>query len=193
MVNDNDYCLLHVADIQKVVRPSGYLNQSLPVLVWIYGGGFYWGSSADPRYNLSGIVKTASDARQPFIGVSINYRLGVWGFLQTRKPSPKDPRMPACSTKEWRCNGSKRTLPPLAVIPLALHFWAKVPALKALLYTCTPWTDETMICTMPRFWRVAAQSGRSSNHSRSTTWPSRTSRVQWDAGQLPTNSPAFVR
>ncbi|KAI6819547.1 carboxylesterase [Hortaea werneckii] len=66
----------------NVVRPSGYDNQSLPVLLWIYGGGLYAGSSADPQYNLSGIVNTASESGQPFIGVSINYRLGVWGFLQ---------------------------------------------------------------------------------------------------------------
>lgn len=50
--------------------------------MWIYGGGLTAGSSADPQYNISGIVKTASDSGQPFIGVSINYRLGVWGFLQ---------------------------------------------------------------------------------------------------------------
>ncbi|KAK4539832.1 hypothetical protein LTR36_010293 [Oleoguttula mirabilis] len=67
----------------NVVRPSGYENQSLPVLIWIYGGGLTAGSTADPQYNISGIVKTASDSGHPFIGVSINYRLGVWGFLQT--------------------------------------------------------------------------------------------------------------
>lgn len=60
----------------------GYENQTLPVLLWIYGGGLTKGSSTDPQYNMSGIVKTASDSGQPFIGVSINYRLGVWGFLQ---------------------------------------------------------------------------------------------------------------
>ena len=48
----------------------------------IYGGGLTSGSSADPQYNLSGIVKTAADSGQPVVGVSINYRLGVWGFLQ---------------------------------------------------------------------------------------------------------------
>ena len=44
-----------------VVRPAGYENQSLPVLMWIYGGGLTAGSSADPQYNVSGIVKTGSD------------------------------------------------------------------------------------------------------------------------------------
>lgn len=32
---------------------------------------------------MSGIVKTAAYSGSPFIGVSINYRLGVWGFLAT--------------------------------------------------------------------------------------------------------------
>ncbi|OJD34367.1 carboxylesterase family protein [Diplodia corticola] len=69
----------------NIVRPSGYTNTSspLPVLVWIYGGGLSAGSGADPQYNLSGIVKTAADAGQPMIGVSINYRLSIWGFLQS--------------------------------------------------------------------------------------------------------------
>lgn len=52
------------------------------MLVWIYGGGLYTGSTADPQYNISGIVHTSTLTDSPFIGVSINYRLGVWGFLQ---------------------------------------------------------------------------------------------------------------
>ncbi|KAH8646868.1 lipase [Xylariales sp. PMI_506] len=78
----------------NVVRPStssstnssttyGTNNKKLPVLVWIYGGGLYWGSSADPQYNLSGLVKVSQDLGEPIIAVSFNYRLGMWGFLQT--------------------------------------------------------------------------------------------------------------
>ncbi|KAL1964878.1 hypothetical protein VTN77DRAFT_6231 [Rasamsonia byssochlamydoides] len=67
----------------NVVRPSGCENTKLPVLVWIYGGGLSSGSSADPRYNLSGIVQTSQAIGRPIIAVSMNYRLGVWGFLQT--------------------------------------------------------------------------------------------------------------
>ncbi|KAI9758761.1 MAG: hypothetical protein M4579_002864 [Chaenotheca gracillima] len=66
----------------NVIRPHGQHKQKLPVLLWIYGGGLTAGSSADPQYNMSGIVRSSQDAKQPFIGVSINYRLGVWGFLQ---------------------------------------------------------------------------------------------------------------
>lgn len=65
-----------------VVRPAGYENQSLPVLVWIYGGGLYGGYSSDPQYNLSALVNVSQDIGQPVIAVSINYRLNLFGFLQ---------------------------------------------------------------------------------------------------------------
>ncbi|KAI3327192.1 alpha/beta-hydrolase [Xylariaceae sp. AK1471] len=68
----------------NVVRPHNVSkSDKLPVLVWIYGGGLFAGSSADPQYNLSGIVRVSQDSQQPVIAVSINYRLGIWGFLQT--------------------------------------------------------------------------------------------------------------
>lgn len=66
----------------NVIRPSGN-HEKLPVLVWIYGGGLYTGSTADPQYNLSGIVKLSQDMGQPVIAVSMNYRLNMYGFLQT--------------------------------------------------------------------------------------------------------------
>lgn len=71
----------------NVVRPAGIPTSpgetGLPVLVWNYGGGLYAGSAADPQYNLSGIVRVSQDLGQPVIAVDMNYRLGMWGFLQT--------------------------------------------------------------------------------------------------------------
>ncbi|KAI0016313.1 alpha/beta-hydrolase [Xylariomycetidae sp. FL0641] len=67
----------------NVVRPAGVPSKPLPVLVWIYGGGLYAGSSADPQYNLSGIVQVSQDLGQPIMAVSMNYRLNMYGFLQT--------------------------------------------------------------------------------------------------------------
>ncbi|KAI1276387.1 alpha/beta-hydrolase [Xylaria sp. FL0933] len=68
----------------NVVRPHNVTEAAnLPVLVWIYGGGLFAGSSADPQYNLSALVRLSQDSSQPIIAVSINYRLGVFGFLQT--------------------------------------------------------------------------------------------------------------
>lgn len=67
----------------NVIRPTGNFREPLPVLVWIFGGGLYTGSVADPQYNLSGIVKVSQDMGQPIIAVAMNYRLNMYGFMQT--------------------------------------------------------------------------------------------------------------
>ncbi|KAK6002215.1 hypothetical protein QM012_001853 [Aureobasidium pullulans] len=54
----------------NVVRPSGHEDRKLPVLVWIYGGGLTLGSTADPQYNLSGIVETSTLTDRPFIALA---------------------------------------------------------------------------------------------------------------------------
>lgn len=65
----------------NIIRPSGIRpNKPLPVLVWIYGGGYRQGASADPMWNMSYIVQTSVENEQPIIGVSINYRLSFLGF-----------------------------------------------------------------------------------------------------------------
>ena len=50
-------------------------GQALPVMVWIHGGAYVLGGSAEPQYN--GTVF----ARERCVFVSINYRLGLEGFL----------------------------------------------------------------------------------------------------------------
>lgn len=66
----------------SIVRPSGLAsNASLPVAVWIHGGGLFMGGSNDARYNLSFPVQNSVDIGTPMIGVSIQYRLSGWGFL----------------------------------------------------------------------------------------------------------------
>ncbi|KAE8445564.1 hypothetical protein EG329_013328 [Mollisiaceae sp. DMI_Dod_QoI] len=65
----------------NIVRPSGHENASLPVAVWIYGGGFFDGGAPDRRYNLSFIVENSVKIGKPIIGASIAYRLGPIGFL----------------------------------------------------------------------------------------------------------------
>ncbi|MCP2336156.1 carboxylesterase/lipase family protein [Actinomadura rupiterrae] len=50
-------------------------SASLPVLVWIHGGGFVAGCNASPWYD------GAAFARDGVVLVSIGYRLGIEGFL----------------------------------------------------------------------------------------------------------------
>ncbi|KAF9888529.1 hypothetical protein FE257_008636 [Aspergillus nanangensis] len=73
----------------NVIRPASIPPYNrLPVLVWIYGGGFDGGGTSDPRYNLSGIVNLSQKMSKPIIGVSFNYRINKLGFMQ-------DPSLPA--------------------------------------------------------------------------------------------------
>ncbi|ANA97146.1 carboxylesterase/lipase family protein [Mycobacteroides chelonae] len=51
-------------------------GQALPVLVWIYGGAFVSGSSAQPVYDGVNLAKHG------VVVVTFNYRLGVEGFAQ---------------------------------------------------------------------------------------------------------------
>ncbi|WP_417460062.1 carboxylesterase/lipase family protein [Kordiimonas sp.] len=51
-------------------------GEKRPVLVWIHGGGFVVGSTESSWYNGANLA-----ARGDAVVVSINYRLGAWGFL----------------------------------------------------------------------------------------------------------------
>uniref|UniRef100_A0A7E4W432 Carboxylic ester hydrolase n=1 Tax=Panagrellus redivivus TaxID=6233 RepID=A0A7E4W432_PANRE len=64
----------------NVIRPRhSTSNDKLPVMVWIHGGGFQSGSSRDyHRENFADRFVSAG-----IIVVSINYRLGPFGFLST--------------------------------------------------------------------------------------------------------------
>ena len=50
-------------------------SAKLPVLVYIYGGGFIAGTSDEPRYD------GAAMAARGIVVVTVNYRLGIFGFF----------------------------------------------------------------------------------------------------------------
>jgi para-nitrobenzyl esterase len=52
-------------------------NSKLPVMFWIHGGGYSGGASSEPRHN-GDFLPTKG-----VVLVTINYRLGVFGFLAT--------------------------------------------------------------------------------------------------------------
>ncbi|HEY4249182.1 MAG TPA: carboxylesterase/lipase family protein [Lacunisphaera sp.] len=59
----------------NVWTPSKTGADKLPVMVWIYGGGFQAGSSSEPRQD------GAILAKKGVVIVSMNYRLGLFGFF----------------------------------------------------------------------------------------------------------------
>ncbi|THU95554.1 alpha/beta-hydrolase [Dendrothele bispora CBS 962.96] len=62
----------------NVFSPADANNEGsgLPVLVWIHGGGFQQGSSEEGNP-----AKLMKSSKKPFVFVSIQYRLGEFGFL----------------------------------------------------------------------------------------------------------------
>ncbi|KAI9454054.1 Alpha/Beta hydrolase protein [Lactarius psammicola] len=68
----------------NVVAPA-YVKpgSKLPVVAWIYGGGFEDGSSA--FFDGSVIVNRSIALQQPVIYVSMNYRLAAFGFLASQE------------------------------------------------------------------------------------------------------------
>src|SRR5947209_438507 len=69
----------------NVWTPAKSGGERLPVLVYFYGGGFVAGDGSEPRYDGESI------AAKGVVAVTINYRLGVFGFLahpELTKESP---------------------------------------------------------------------------------------------------------
>lgn len=63
----------------NVVRPTGCEGTKLPVMFWIHGGGNINGQSL--YYNGTALTQFAASIDQPIIYISINYRLGGFGFF----------------------------------------------------------------------------------------------------------------
>jgi len=59
----------------NVWTPAASADAHLPVMVWFHGGGFIAGASSEPRQDGENL------ARKGVVVVSMNYRLGVFGFL----------------------------------------------------------------------------------------------------------------
>ena len=59
----------------NIWTPAKSATEKVPVLVWIYGGGFSFGSTSTPVHNGEHL------ARKGVVLVSLNYRVGTFGFL----------------------------------------------------------------------------------------------------------------
>ena len=59
----------------NVWTPAHSTSQRLPVMFWIYGGGFQAGATSEPRQEGMNLAKKG------VVVVSANYRLGIFGFF----------------------------------------------------------------------------------------------------------------
>jgi para-nitrobenzyl esterase len=69
----------------NVWTPAKSGSERLPVMVYIFGGGFQNGDGSEPRYD------GESMARKGIVAVSINYRLNVFGFLSHPELTKESP------------------------------------------------------------------------------------------------------
>jgi para-nitrobenzyl esterase len=70
----------------NIWQPSKPSAAPRPVIVWVYGGSNITGYTADPVYDGANLARTA-DA----VVVSVNYRLGIFGFLNLAQLKPGNP------------------------------------------------------------------------------------------------------
>lgn len=69
----------------NVWTPAKAANERVPVLVWIYGGGFNAGATSETTYNGEALAKKG------VVLVSIAYRVGQLGFLAHPELSAENP------------------------------------------------------------------------------------------------------
>ncbi|OOQ58997.1 carboxylesterase/lipase family protein [Mucilaginibacter pedocola] len=65
--------------------PAKKTKEKMPVLVYFYGGGFVAGDGSEARYD------GESMAKRGIIALTVNYRLGVFGFLAHPELSKESP------------------------------------------------------------------------------------------------------
>ncbi|MBV8857342.1 MAG: carboxylesterase family protein [Acidobacteria bacterium] len=70
----------------NVWTPAKSDREKLPVLVYFYGGGFIAGDGSEPRYD------GESMARRGIVAVTLNYRLGLFGFMAHPELSKESPQ-----------------------------------------------------------------------------------------------------
>ncbi|KAF2009823.1 para-nitrobenzyl esterase [Aaosphaeria arxii CBS 175.79] len=79
--NMDEFECLHV----NVTVPKGLNGKDpIPVFAWVHGGGLSMGSNSWPQYDLRRFVERSVEIGKPIIGVSINYRTNVFGFLASK-------------------------------------------------------------------------------------------------------------
>lgn len=80
---DEFECLQLNVTVPKSVLYEG--RKSLPVFAWVHGGGLSIGSNNWPQYDLQRFVERSEEIGKPVIGVAINYRVGLLGFVASEE------------------------------------------------------------------------------------------------------------
>jgi len=147
----------------NIWTPAKSTKDKLPVMVWIYGGGFSFGSTSDPVHNGEHL------ARKGVVVVSIAYRVGQLGFLAHPELSAENPN---------GVSGNYGLLDQIAGLQWVQRNIAAFggdPANVTIFGESAGAISVSMLCASPLakglFRRAISQSGGSFGPPRPTTYP----------------------
>ena len=147
----------------NVWTPARTSNEKLPVWVWIYGGGFSFGSTAEP------VCTGEHLARKGVVVVSVAYRVGKLGFLAHQELSAENPN---------KVSGNYGLLDQIAGLQWVKNNIAAFggdPQKVTIFGESAGGISVSMLCASPLakglFRGAISQSGGSFGPTRPTTYP----------------------
>lgn len=148
----------------NIWTPAHKADEKLPVLVWIYGGGFVFGNTADPNYDCEALARKGG-----IVMASINYRVGQLGFLTLPELSAENPH---------HVSGNYGLLDQIAGLEWIKRNISKFggdPDRVTIFGESAGGISVSMLCASPLakglFAGAISQSGGSFGPTRSTTYP----------------------
>jgi para-nitrobenzyl esterase len=157
----------------NVWTPAKSASARVPVLVWIYGGGFSFGSTSTPVHDGQHL------ARQGVVLVSINYRVGPLGFLAHPELSAESPHHVSGNY------GLQDLLAGLAWVQRNIAAFGGDPERVTIFGESAGGIAVSMLCASPLanglFRGAISQSGGSFGPTRPTTYPGENMRRLADA------------
>lgn len=147
----------------NVWTPAKSADEKLPVMVWIYGGGFSFGSTSAPVHNGEHL------ARKGVVVVSVAYRVGQIGFLAHPELSAESPN---------GVSGNYGLLDQIAGLQWVknnIEAFGGDPGNVTIFGESAGGISVSMLCASPLtrglFHKAISQSGGSFGPVRPTTYP----------------------
>jgi para-nitrobenzyl esterase len=166
----------------NVWSPAKSASDKIPVLVWIYGGGFSFGSSSEP------VSYGEALARKGVVLVSIAYRVGQLGFLAHPDLSAENPN---------HVSGNYGLLDQIAAlqwIQKNIAAFGGDPNRVTIFGESAGAISVSMLCASPLakglFHGAISQSGGSFGPTRPTTYPGENMKT---LSQAEADGQAFVK
>lgn len=157
----------------NIWTPAKSAKEKLPVMVWIYGGGFSFGTTAD-------LVSSGEKlAKKGVVVVSIAYRVGQLGFLAHPELSAENPN---------KVSGNYGLLDQIAGLTWVKNNIAAFggdPGKVTIFGESAGGISVSMLCASPLakglFHRAISQSGGSFGPTRPTTYPGENMKTLYQA------------